>query len=171
MKQPFYILLGIIFMCTFSSCAYQRLGDLTMISSRNVDSNTEYKLIQKYVVATAKTSNGNSLEVAIDNAVKKVPDGEFLKNVRVYVKGNGKRVKVEGDVWGIPSMERNVTKSVNEKVEFKQGDRVTFKNSLGKFVEGTILGLNQNTAIIEHRNNLGQVTKSEIEYEKLTKIN
>jgi hypothetical protein len=153
-----------------SSCAYTRIGDLTMISSRNIDSNTDYKLIQKYVVGKAKSNKGDALQTAIDNAVKSVPDGEFLKNVRVYVKNNGTKVKIEGDVWGIPTVEKNVTKTVNEKIEFKTGDRVTFRNAVGNITEGTILGLNQNTAIIEYKNSFGKDAKTEMKYEKLTKI-
>jgi hypothetical protein len=34
--------------------------------------------------------------------VKSVEGGEFLKNVTVYVKKSGRKIKVTGDVYGIP---------------------------------------------------------------------
>jgi len=39
--------------------------------------------------------------VALDNAFRKIEGGEFMKNVKISVKNNGRKVKVEGDVWGL----------------------------------------------------------------------
>lgn len=140
-----------------------------MVSTRNVDSKTKYVLIQKDVNGKAKKEK-ELLEAAIDNAVKQFPTGEFMKNVVIEVSNNGKKIRVIGDVWGTvpaaPAVEKNVTKSVKANIEFKTGNKVTFKNMLGKIIEGTIIGLNQNTAIVEH----GEGTKTEVKYEKLTKI-
>jgi len=167
MKKILIILLAIV---VFDSCAYRRIGQLTMISTRNVDSKTDYKLIKKEAVGIAKLKHNDAFQEAVDDAVKQSPDGEFMKNVIVYLKRNGRKIKIEGDIWGVPSVTKQVEKSVNAKVVFKVGDKVTFKNSLGKIVEGKILGVNTNTAIIEHKNSLGKTTKSEIKYEDMTKI-
>jgi len=172
MKQ-IYKLIALTVIATFlCSCAsYQRIGNLTMISTRNIDSKTEYKLIQKDVEGKAKMKHGDALQQAIDEAVKQFPEGEFLKNVYVYVKSNGRWVKVNGDVWGIPSVEKSVTKSVTEKIEFKVGDKVAFKKTQsGKLIEGKIVGVNQDSAIIEYKNAFGNLTKDEVKYEKLTKL-
>ncbi len=157
-------------MLLISSCSYRRTGSLTIVSTRNFESKIEYKLIQKEVTGKAKVKKGESLQRAIDDAIGTLPEGEFMKNVGIYIKSNGKKTKVIGDVWGVPSVNKQVEKSVTLKVEFKVGDTVTFKNSLGKIVEGTILGVNSNTAIIEHKNSLGKITKSEIKYEDMTKL-
>jgi len=157
-------------MALFAGCAYKRIGDLTMISTRNIDSRTDYQLIQKYAVGKARSKNGHALEAAIDKAVRLSPDGEFLKNVRVYVKNDGKKVKVEGDIWGIPSVEKKVTISVAEAIKFSSGDRVSFRNTTGKIVEGTIIGVNQHTAIVEYTNLVNKKSKTEVKYEKLTKL-
>lgn len=141
-----------------------------MISTRNIDSKTDYKLISKNVEGKAKMKNDDALQQAIDEAVKKFPDGEFMKNVSIYVKSNGKYVKVVGDIWGVPTVEKNVTTTVNEKIEFKMGDKVAFKNKMGKLIEGKIVGINTDNAIIEHENTLGKTTKSEIKFEQLTKM-
>lgn len=69
-----------------ASRTYTRIGDLTMASSRNIDSKTDYKLLRKYVTSKAKSRTGNALEAALDDAVKQVSGGEFLKNVRIYVR-------------------------------------------------------------------------------------
>jgi hypothetical protein len=42
---------------------------------------------------------GKTLEEAVDNTVKKVPSGEYLKNVKVFY--NGTRFKIQGYVWGV----------------------------------------------------------------------
>lgn len=152
-----------------SGCGWTRIGELTMISTRNVDSKADYKLIKKYAVGKAKSKDNQALKVAIENCVKTEKDGEFLKNVKIFIKNNGRKVKVEGDIWGVQSVDKNVETKVNAVVEFKVGDKVTFRQN-GKIVEGTILGVNQNTCVVEHKNMLGKMTKSEIKYEELTKI-
>jgi hypothetical protein len=157
-----------LFAFALTSC-YNRIGKLTMISTRNVDSKSEYKLLQKDVTGKGKTKKRDALEIAIDNAVKKEPTGEFMMNVVVSVSFNGKKIKVVGDIWGIPSVDINVNKSVNANIEYKVGNNVTFK-ILGKIVDGKILGLNTDHAVVEHKNALGKITKSEVKYENLTKI-
>ena len=163
MKKIAMFSIGIVML---TGC-YQRIGDLTIISNRNIDSKTNYQLIERY--KTAKAKSQDALEQAIDKAVKEVDGGEFLKNVKIYVKNNGRKVKIEGDVWGIPPVGGSVTKTVNANIEFKQGDKVAFKN-MGKLVEGIIIGLNRETAVVKFKNMMGQEKNKEIEYQKLTKI-
>lgn len=169
MKKIIYSALFLVCTLLISGC-YYRIGELTMISTRNVDSKTDYQLIEKYVKGKAKSNQGNALNIAVDDAVRSVPEGEFLRNVRVYVRQNGRKIKVEGDVWGIPDVDKKVTKSVAENIEFKTGDKVTFRNTLGVITEGTILGLNKDTAIVEFVNAFGKNAKKEVKYEELTQI-
>jgi hypothetical protein len=84
----------------FSSCAYRRIGDLTMVSTRNVDSKTDYVELRRSVEATYRLRKRDALEAVIDRAVKEVPGGEFMKNAVISIKGD-RKVKVEGDVWGV----------------------------------------------------------------------
>jgi len=72
-----------------------------MASNRNVESSVNYVLKEKYVIAKGKSKTGDALEVALDNAVKKIDGGEFMKNVKISVKNNGRKVKVEGDFGGL----------------------------------------------------------------------
>jgi hypothetical protein len=97
----FFLVLLLISGCS----SWTRLGNLTMVSTRNVDSKTEYKELARYVEGIDKGDydrNKNkytgSLQAAIDEAVMSVDGGEFLKNIEVYIM-NGK-IKVRGDVWG-----------------------------------------------------------------------
>jgi hypothetical protein len=166
MKKPVFYLGAILLFMT--SCAYQRIGDLTMISNRNVDSGKEYVLIQRNAEGKAKMKKDDALERAIDAATEEY-NGEYLMNVKVYVKNNGKKIKVEGDVWGLKSTQVNVESSVTKKVEFENGDTVTFQNS-GKLTEGKIIGINENGAIVEYSNMLGQTKSKEIPFDELTKI-
>ncbi|MDB4075291.1 MAG: hypothetical protein QNK78_07955 [Crocinitomicaceae bacterium] len=81
MKSILLLLSGIIIL---SSCGYQRIGDLTMISNRNVDSGKEYVVLQRNGQGVAKMKKDDALELAIDNATEKYK-GEYLMNVKVYV--------------------------------------------------------------------------------------
>ena len=95
MKKTVYTI-GVL--AILSSCGYQRIGDLTMISNRNIDSSEDYVLIQRNAEGKAKMKKDDALELAIDNATEAY-NGEYLMNVKVHVKNNGKKIKVEGDVW------------------------------------------------------------------------
>ncbi len=139
-----------------------------MISNRNIDSSKEYVLIERNAEGIAKAENNDALERAIDNITDEFK-GEYLMNVRIYVKNNGKKVKVSGDVWGLKSTRVNVETSVNKKIEFNTGDKVTFKKS-GKLIEGKIIGINANGAIIEYESMFGKLSKKEIKFDELTKI-
>ena len=95
--------IALIFLVTISltSC-FNRIGKLTICSTRNMDSKTDYVLIAKDVRGKCKTDKKDALETAIDRAVKKYPTGEFMKNAIFYVSGNGEKIEVIGDVWGTP---------------------------------------------------------------------
>ena len=147
-----------------------------MISTRNIDTKTEYKLIRKYVEGIAPYSAGRSLEEAIDIAVKQFPDGEFLKNVKIYTRNYGRRVKVVGDVWGIPS---NSNPQVNNNVladssnGFAIGEKVSFINN-NKYYEGVIEKLHKKYATVQTVGLGGINIKFDIYYteiKKLTQIN
>ena len=43
----------------------------------------------------------DALQEAVDQCVAQVPGGEYLMNAAVYVKDNGRKVRVRGDVWGV----------------------------------------------------------------------
>ena len=104
MFKIIFYLWGILILMT--GCVYHRIGDLTMISNRNIDSSKEYVLIQRNVEGKAKMKKGDALERAIDVATEDY-NGEYLMNVKVYVKNNGKKIKVIGDVWGDKSSQNN----------------------------------------------------------------
>ena len=89
------------FALLLASCGgYQRIGSLSMISTRNMDRSITYVPIQRGVEATARMRNDDALQEAVDQCVNSVPGGEYLMNVAVFVKDNGQRVRVRGDVWG-----------------------------------------------------------------------
>ena len=102
MKSRILFIAIFAMICMTTTSCYNRLGQLTMISTRNVDSKTDYVLVSKDVIGKAKVKNKQALQAAVDNAVKQFPTGEFMKNVVVEVKTSGKKVRVTGDVWGTP---------------------------------------------------------------------
>lgn len=82
-----------------TSCVWNKIGNLTIVSTRNVDSKTEYVLKKKEVSGIAKSSNGDAISEAINDALSK-NDGEFMKNTKIYINNKGTKVKIVGDVWG-----------------------------------------------------------------------
>ncbi len=162
----------------FSSC-WTRIGDLSMISNRNIDSSKEYDLLAREVKGIARRGKGSD---ALERALDKVTvehKGEYLMNAKIYVKNNGKKIKVVGDVYGIKEVKAapssngvdiNVTSSVTKNIEFKTGDTVAFKKG-GKLVEGVIVGINSTAAIVEFEAGVTSIKmKKEYSFDKLTKI-
>ncbi len=157
----------IIILITLTSCSsYTRIGDLTGISNRNIDNSKKYTLIKRDVEAIANSGN-DALEQAVDNMTKEY-QGEFLRNAKIFVKDNGKKVKVIADVWGYQNTNVNIKTSANLKIELNVGDIVVFKKKgfLGETIEkGKIVGLNPNSVFVEYGNN----KKIELKYDEITK--
>lgn len=150
---------------TLASCgSWNRIGDLTTIGNRNVDDSKKYTLLTREVEAVAE-ADADAMEQAVDNLTKKY-EGEFLRNVKVYVKSNGKKVKVVGDVWGTQNTLINVSTEANAKVILNVGDSVVFKRK-GKLTDGKIIGVNSNLVIVEYNGD----KKVELKYDEVTKTN
>ena len=157
------ILLGLTL--TLASCgSWNRIGDLTTIGNRNVDDSKKYTLLTREVEAVAE-ADADAMEQAVDNLTKKY-EGEFLRNVKVYVKSNGKKVKIIGDVWGTQNTLINVSTEANAKVILNVGDSVVFKRK-GKLTDGKIIGVNSNLVIVEFDGD----RKVELKYDEVTKTN
>ena len=121
-----YFYLGAIVVIFLTSSCQRRIGDLTMISTRNIDTKTEYKELSRYTKGKGKT-----IEEAVEKSVKQIQGGEYLKNVIVY--SRGKKFKVEGDVWGV-----NPESTANTFIDFAVGDTISFKSG-SSFYDGTIV--------------------------------
>ena len=157
------ILLGLTL--TLASCgSWNRIGDLTTIGNRNVDDSKKYTLLTREVQSIAE-ADADALEQAVDNLTKKY-EGEFLRNVKVYVKSNGKKVKIIGDVWGTQNTLINVSTEANAKITLNVGDSVVFKRK-GKLTDGKIIGVNSNLVIVEFDGD----RKVELKYDEVTKTN
>jgi len=144
MKRILPVLLMAILLASCSSL--KMVGDVNMISSRNVDSKTDYVLIKTSTDDSKRNFKKNkaaTVDQAINNVVMNVPGGEFLKNAKLYT--DGKEWGILGDVWGL-------TESANIE-GFKIGDSVLIKNSLlnkGKFTKGVINGFkDRKTCIVK----------------------
>jgi hypothetical protein len=212
---PFCVLLSINFGCK-SYFVVSPIGDLTMISTRNVETDMAYDNIKTYagidkkqieneIAASRKgrisrksplakeinTFKAKTLNECVDNVVKSVAGGEFLKNARFYYvieyrpsfnAGTMSRdfstsvnYIASGDVWGV--------KTANADIKgFRANDNVIFtydkelKKSIGKVFstgelnqqyEGTIIELKSTTAMIKLKEATAVV---EIPYTKLTKF-
>ena len=106
------LLISLITIVLFTGCWNQRLGDFSVISSRNFDLNSDYVLLEKgvigidiqYIIIIIPTGTIN-IENAVDDALKRV-DGDVMTNASIKLKGfwipyiyGESRYVVEGDVW------------------------------------------------------------------------
>ncbi|MFC4634475.1 hypothetical protein ACFO3O_11190 [Dokdonia ponticola] len=163
MKTTTLLILGCTIMSLSSCSSYTRIGDLTGISNRNLDDSQQYVMLEREVEAVA-TAENDALEQAVDTMTKE-HEGEFLRNVKIYVKSNGKKVKVIGDVWGIQKTAVNVNTNANATIELKIGDNVVFDRR-GTITDGKIIGLNANGVIVEYGK---RKKKIELRYDDVTK--
>lgn len=161
MKKKNLLFAGIA-LATLTSCSYVRIGDLTSISNRNLDKSESYVLLEREVEATAKAQN-DAMEEAVDNLTKEY-QGEFLRNVKMYVKSNGKKVKIIGDVWGIQKANVEVKTNVKLDVNLKVGDKVVFRKKK-KIIKGEIIGINTDNVIVEY----GKGKRIELKHDDVTK--
>lgn len=111
MKRITIFLTIVSMMMCFCSCRIvKQIGDVNMISERNIDSKFDYQRLTTYSGASKwqlKHSEAKNLQQAVAKTVKEVPGGEFIMNAKAYViyrpyatKKNRWRYAVEGDVWG-----------------------------------------------------------------------
>ncbi|MCB0475568.1 MAG: hypothetical protein KDC69_07825 [Flavobacteriaceae bacterium] len=159
MKNIIYFIISAVI---FTSCvSVKQIGKLNMISNRNVDPNLNYQNLTTYSGGSQKEllrSRTKTIEDAVDQTVRKIPGGEFLMNVKVYLV-NKEFIAVEGDVWGLQS---NVAYR-----GFKVGDAVTWK-VFGGFETGTIISLKDDkTCFVK----LEDGTTVERRYDSISKSN
>lgn len=159
------VFIFISFSLFFSSC-YRRIGDLNMVSNRNYNESSTYVELKRGVVAKSRiTPHRNALEEAIDRATDLVPGGEFMKNVKVEVRLNGKRVRVEGDVWGIQRIKED------KNSELKVGDKVIYRKKIGSPKKvATVLGVDNQGVTIELSLPFGGKKYDVVHFDKVTKI-
>jgi hypothetical protein len=142
MKTTFNFLFSLIIVLVTVSCSSKitQIGRVNMVSNRNVNPNLEYMLIASYTGSKSdlKKSKAPTIEDAVDQAVRRVPGGEFLMNTKIFLV-DGKYIAVEGDVWG--------NKEASHK-GFKVGDRVTWKTAFQGYKEGVIRALKDDKTCI-----------------------
>ena len=136
----------------------KKIGEINMISSRNISNLADYELIASYARGNQKKfkkSKAPTLQAALDQTVREVPGGVFLMNASFYIV-KGKYFAVEGDVWGLKQ-------NANYK-GFKVGDRVMWKTVTG-YKKGTIEAIkdSENCVVIED----GTMNRTTIKYVKL----
>lgn len=162
-KAQNLFLLSIILFGT-SCTSFREIGEINMISNRNIERNLDYKLLTTYSGGSQhelKKSKAPSIQEAVDKTVKKIPGGEFLMNAKVYIV-NDKYFAVEGDVWGLTSDVNQITYR-----GFKLGDRVTWKK-FGKFLHGKINALKDDKTCLVEEESTKKIT--ELNYDQLTRV-
>lgn len=166
MKKVILFSLFIVLGLSLYAVKVVQIGNLNMISTRNVNPNLNYQVLSTFKGSSEKElkrSKCETIEDAIEKTVKSTPGGEFLMNAKIYSIG-GKYFAVQGDVWGN-------AENVSFK-GFKMGDRVTWKVLSLKdagmiYKKGVIKSLkNEKECIILADDNDKLI---DVEYEKLSK--
>jgi hypothetical protein len=162
MKTIKVILTGLITGMVVSCASVKQIGNVNMISTRNVESKTDYVLVKSYAGGSKREirkSRSKSIDDAINQTVKSTPGGEFLKNVKVYVV-KMKYYAVEGDVWGISGQ---ITYR-----GFKQGDKVTWKKD-HEYLKGEITSLKNDKVCLVKADGGEKII--ELSYDDISKAN
>lgn len=152
MKRILFIVCAIIlpFIATNAKEDVKLVGTLNMVSTRNVNTDFKYEVLKTYAggskseIKEAKKLKVTNIEDAVNAAIKKVPGGEFMMNVKIWLVNND-YYYVEGDVWG---------RSSTGYRGFNVGDKVTYQSSFGtKYITATIKGFKDaNTVIVTKEN-------------------
>lgn len=141
---PFALLTALLTSCG----GYQRIGQLTMVSTRNVDGSKPATMLMRNAEGVAKMKNNDAMQLAVDATVSQHPAGEYLMNAQVYVSNNGKRVRVTGDVYGYGQAGAEVPRN---DAGMALGTVVWFKlKGSTKQVRGTVVGLRADMLVVEY---------------------
>ena len=100
--------------------------------------------------------------------VKSTAGGEFLKNIKIYeLYKSNQKVKekyfaIEGDVWGLND------KNLHMQQGFKVGDKIMYRDLIGKRKNGVIQNLkNEESCIVKIE---GKESVVELSYDFISKI-
>ena len=116
---------------------------------------------KKEIKKALKKTKATTLDAAVDETVRNVAGGEFLKNVKVYgvKKKEVMYLLVEGDVWGVAG-------DVSFR-GFKVGDKVQWKE-LTVYKKGTITGLTDADKCMVKED--GKENSKSFKFSSLTKV-
>lgn len=129
----------------------------------------DYVLLERNVSTKVHLRKGEDiLERAIDKTVEK-SNGEYLMNAKIYIKANGRRMKVVGDVYGDKSFKTNIETTISVNNNIQPGDLVSFK-VFGVIYEGKLVGVNQKKCIVEYQDKFGKTIKKELDFSEITKL-
>jgi|GEM_PF-4477780 len=163
MKQLALTFGGAALALSLSGC-WTKIGDLSVMSNRLIDDKTEYVELARYIEGKGKQKKKStgSLENAIEDCIRQVPGGEFIKNTSIKVSGNGRRVRITGDVWGKKKEGSEVVQKENIK-GYVVGDRVQAGRKMG-----TVISLIDSKQCLVQFD--GDAVGTKIEYERLVRI-
>lgn len=155
------ILVSVAFVALISACgSIKEIGQVNMISNRNIDTDFEYERLGSYVELTKrqkKKSRNKNLAAAVNSTVQSLPGGEFIMNAKVY-QINYKYFAIEGDVWG---------KKSKEYRGYEIGDLVQWSTAFGK-KQGRITGFaNKEEFMVQEE---GEDYSDKVKINKLNKV-
>ncbi len=122
-----------LLLLAFSACSsVKQIGQVNMISTRNIDASANYELLSAYVggrKSELRSNKAKTIDEAINKTVKNIPGGEYLMNVKIYRVGES-YYAVEGDVWGLPGNQ--------SRYGFSVGESVMWRTVFNSFEQGVI---------------------------------
>ncbi len=113
----FYLVISVL----LTSCAatYQEIGSVSLLATHRVNEQESHKLLATNVGATKqeiKRDTAQTMNEAIKTILSKVPGGDYLTNVRLYIVKD-QWLAVSGDVWGKDNAPVAVTGQSNTSVK------------------------------------------------------
>ncbi len=162
MKKLIYSIISIALLTSCASTKLNQIGNLNMVSTRNVNPNQQYVQISTYSNSSErdlKNSRAENIEQAINETVKKIPGGEFMTNTKIYTVSRKGKIyyAVSGDIWG---------QQIQSFNGFKIGDTVIYKKLFTNKSAKIWALKDDKTCYIQYD---GEDKKREVEYNDLTK--
>lgn len=151
----------LLLLLTSCGTSVKLIGDVNIVSTRNVDENAKFSLVKSYAGGSdreIKKARNKTIDDAINQMVKATPGGELLKNAKIYLV-SGSYYAVTGDVWGYND---------NAAIKgFKVGDKVTWKNRR-TYLNGVITALKNDKICLVKVDN--SETIKELSYDEISKL-
>ncbi|MCX6147634.1 MAG: hypothetical protein NTW25_10365 [Candidatus Kapabacteria bacterium] len=98
--RRYAILSAVLLSILLTSCSV-RIGDFTIVSTKNYEKNTKYKMVGRFTGDDIRFFAQSNLKSAADACIQKAPGGVYLTNavISIYSGFFTAGYEVTGDVW------------------------------------------------------------------------
>lgn len=169
MNKPSLALVVYLLMILQACSPSKSISNVSLLSERDIDFTASYEM-----KALSRTATANTIQQAVAAIIETVPNGLFIKNVKIiYLKKS--KTQVTGDVWGkiSDSNGNGIIKRAPPQIAASSiiiGDNVKFVNNVGSVKTGKVVSLKGAVAVVQFLNRRRQLVLTSIPIIALKKI-